>query len=156
MEPGIEQPARTLADAVDAALPGWVMAGVERIMRAWAGGVPDDVARAAARAGEQARTETGGAVRALLLADMDEQRTTPLALLRGAVRYPTAVLRDAGVPPVERDRFAEAAFPDDVYGLTPASFADIGPDLAEAGITWGAAKAFEHRRRHRAGPDRPG
>ncbi len=45
------------------------------------------------------------------MSDIDEQRTTPLALIRGAVRYPTEVLRAAGVPPVERDRFAAAGVP---------------------------------------------
>jgi hypothetical protein len=39
-------------------------------------------------------------------------------------------------------------FPDDDYGLTPASFADIDPALAEPGLAWGAAKAWVHRRRH--------
>ena len=40
------------------------------------------------------------------------------------------------------------AFPADVYGLSPASLADLSPDVVEAGIVWGAAKAFEHKRRH--------
>jgi hypothetical protein len=49
---------------------------------------------------------------------------------------------------VERDPFAERAFPDDLYDLSPASFADVDPELAEVAITWGAAKAFVHKRRH--------
>ncbi len=118
-------------------------------MLAWAGDVPPDVAAEAARAGREAQVETGNAVRALLAADIDEQRTTPLTLLRQAVKYPTAVLREAGVPPVERDRFAEAAFPDDIYDLSAATWSDIDPALTELGITWGAAKAFEHKRRRR-------
>lgn len=32
------------------------------------------------------------------------------------------------------------AFPSDVYDLSPASFADLAPDLAEAGIAWGRAR----------------
>jgi hypothetical protein len=88
-------------------------------------------------------------VRELLAADIDEQRTTPLAILRGAaLRYPTSVLHAAGVPPVVRDRAAEELFPDDLYDLVPASFADLDPSLADAGLRWGAAKAFEHKRRH--------
>jgi hypothetical protein len=63
------------------------------------------------------------------------------------VKYPTAVLRQAGVPPVDRDRFRQEAFPDDFYDLSPASWSDIDPSLTEPGINWGAAKAFEHRRR---------
>jgi hypothetical protein len=148
----IEEPARRLADAIDAALPGWVIRSVTRVMAAWTGdpSLPPDVAAAADAAARQATEETGALTRALLLGDIDEQRTTPLALIRGAVRYPTAVLESAGVPPVARDRFAIDAFPDDDYDLTPASFADVDPALAEPGIAWGAAKAFEHKRRHRS------
>jgi hypothetical protein len=97
--------AQALASAIEAALPGWVERSVEHIMRAWRGEIPRDVADAAAAAGRQAQVETGAAIRALLAADIDDQRTTPLALLRQAVKYPTEVLQQAGVPPVERDRF---------------------------------------------------
>lgn len=142
--------AEALADGIEAALPTWVVRCVETVMTAWAGDVPPDVAEAAEAAGQEARDTTGREVRTLLAADVDEQRTTPMALVRAAVRYPTAILREAGVPPVVRDRFAEEAFPDDVYSLTPAAFADVDPSLAELGIRWGAAKAFEHKRRHRA------
>lgn len=137
-----------LARGIDEALPGWVVRCVERLLMAWKGHVPVEVRRAAEAAGQQARVEVGGAVQALLSADVDDQRSTPLALLRGAVRYPTAVLASAGVPPVQRDRFAEQAFPDDVYDLSPASLADVDPSLAETGLAWGAAKAFVHKRRH--------
>jgi hypothetical protein len=145
---GIEPYADALASGIEAALPGWVTRSVERIMRAWTGEVPAEVAGAAEQAGRQAQRQTGAAVRALLAADVDEQRTTPLALVRQAVRYPTAVLGRAGVPPVDRDRFAEQAFPDDSYDLSPATWADVDPGLTELGLTWGAAKAFEHKRRH--------
>lgn len=139
-----------LADGIDRAIPAWVTRSVERVVQAWSGSVPDDVRRAAADAGQRARADVAPAVRRLLAADVDDQRTTPLALLRGAVAYPTAVIRAAGVPPVQRDRFAERAFPEDVYDLSPASLADVDPSLAEAGLAWGAAKAFVHKSRHRS------
>jgi hypothetical protein len=141
--------AAALADGIDAVLAVWVVRGVTRLMQAWSGQVPPDVLRAAEEAGQRCRHETGGEIRALLSADIDAQRGTPLALLRQAVRYPTAVLAAAGVPHVVRDAFAERAFPDDPYGLAPASFADVDPSLSELGIAWGAAKAFEHMRRHK-------
>jgi hypothetical protein len=138
-----------LADAVVAALPGWVERSVARILRAWTGEVPDpEVMDQAREAGRRAAEEVGAAVRALVAADIDEQRTTPLALLRGGVRYPTAVLQAAGVPPVERDPIQVRLLPDDLYDLSPASFADVDPALAEPGLIWGAAKALTHRRRH--------
>lgn len=150
----IEAYAAALADGIEAALPRWVRRCVATLMTAYAGAVPPAVAEAADQASQRAVDEVGPAIRHLLAADVDTQRTTPLALLRAAVRYPTEVLVAAGVPAVRRDRFVEAAFPEDLYDLSPATLADVDPSLAEAGLAWGAAKAFEHRRRHGGG--RPG
>jgi len=147
----MEEHAAALADAIERTLPAWVERSVERVVRAWRGELDDDVARAAAAAGRQAAEEVGPQVRALLDTDIDAQRTTPLSLVRGAVRYPTAVLQAAGVPQVVRDEQQERLFPDDVYDLAPASFADVDPALAEVGVAWGAAKAFEHLQRHKVG-----
>lgn len=142
--------AEALADAVDLTLPGWVVRSVNRVAHAWQpelGGRLGPDARAAASA---ASAEVGPRVRALLLADVDAQRSGPLALLREAVRYPTEVLANAGVPPVVRDGFTERAFPTDVYDLSPASFADVDPALHEPGLVWGAAKAHVVLARRRA------
>jgi hypothetical protein len=135
--------AAALADAIEAALPQWVVRSVARR----AAGLESE-SRAA---GERARAEVGPKVRALLATDVDRQWTNPLQLVRGAVTYPTAVLRAAGVPPSARDAFAERVFPEDVYDLSPASFEDVDPALSELGIEWGAAKAHVvlQRRRHR-------
>jgi hypothetical protein len=137
----VQSHATALADAVVDALPGWV----ERSVASRGG---PDLADAAREAGRRAAEEVGAQVRALVEADIDEQRTTPLSLLRGAVRYPTDVLRAAGVPPVDRDPIQARLLPDDIYDLSPATFADVDPALAEPGMIWGAAKAMEHRRRH--------
>ena len=141
--------ATALADAIEAALPGWVERSVARRMAEAARSEPE-VTVAATAAGVRAQREIGPRVRALLDADIDEQRSTPLSLLREAARYPTEVLRAAGVDPVERDEMQERLFPDDVYDLAPATFADVDPALTEPGLAWGAAKAWTHRRRHRA------
>ncbi len=144
-DPTLAEHAVALADAIDDVLPGWV----ERCVRSRLTTVPRHVAVAAKEAGERARVEVGGAVRELLSLDVDEQRGNPLALLRTAVRYPTEVLLAAGAPAVERDKFSRERFPDDDYDLTPANWSDIDPSLLDLGITWGAAKAFEHKRRHK-------
>lgn len=146
--------AARLADAVEAALPGWVSRHVERVLAVQAITATPEIDAATDAAAALARSEVGGAVRRLLGADIDEQGTTPLALLRAAVEYPTAVLQAGGAAAVERDRFAVHAFPADIYDLSPATFADLDPGdegLAEAGLAWGAAKAFVHRRRHSGG-----
>ncbi len=144
----MQQHARALADGVDAALPGWVERSVQRVLVAQRGWADPEVMASARAAGERARADVAPRVRALLADDIDDQRTNPLSLLRQAVRYPTEVLRQAGVQRVERDRFSEQRFPDDDYDLTPASFSDVDPALFEPGIAWGAAKAWLHKQRH--------
>lgn len=145
----MDKEAAALAEAIEAVLPSWVERSVARVMTAWRGEVDDGVRAAAARAGEHAAAEVVPQLRALLEADIDDQRTTPLSLLRAAVRYPTAVLEGAGVPPVQRDEQQERLLPDDVYDLAPATFADVDPALADAGLAWGATKAFQHLQRHK-------
>ena len=151
--PRVEEQALALADAIEAALPSWVERSVVRVMMAWKGQVDQALRDAAAEAGQKAVAEVGPQVRALLAADIDEQHTTPLSLLRGAVRYPTAVLAEAEVPPVARDDQQEHLFPDDVYDLAPATFTDVDPSLMDVGLAWGAAKAFEHLQRHKVGKE---
>jgi hypothetical protein len=133
----LEGLATALADAVEAALPVWV----ERSVACRLPLLDAEVRAATAEAGRRAAAEVGAEVRALLLTDVDRQRANPLALLRQAVRYPTEVLRAAGVAPVRRDEFAERSFPDDIYDLSPATWSDVDPGLQERGIVWGAAKA---------------
>ncbi|HEX6418336.1 MAG TPA: hypothetical protein VFZ77_07560 [Acidimicrobiales bacterium] len=141
--------AAALADGVDAAIPGWVARAVRTVLDAQ--GIPVDAALAADidAAAERARADGAPRVRRLLAADVDEQAGSPLAVLRSLVRYPTAVLRAAGARPVARDEFSARSFPDDVYDLSPASFADVDPALHEPGIVWGAAKAHVHLARRR-------
>ena len=131
----MQEHATALGDALEAALPRWI----ERV----ASGVDPAPVVAAVMP----------TVRTLLAADIDEQRTTPLAVVRDiAVPMLTASLASMGRAPLgdgERDPFAVDRFPDDVYGLTPSSWADIDDSLTEPGIAWGAAKAFVHRQRHR-------
>lgn len=142
--------AEVLAAGVEASLGPWVERVVASRADAWQPGLARDLGEAAAEAGARAAAEVGPRVRALLEADVDEQRTGPLAVLRSAVRYPTDVLLAAGVPAVVRDEFEERAFPDDRYGLAPATFGDLAPELHEPGLVWGAAKAHVVLARRRA------
>jgi hypothetical protein len=103
----------------------------------------------ARRAGLEAVADVGPSLTALLATDVDAQRTNPLAILRRAVRHPTAVLQGAEVPPVHRDAQAETLFPDDPYDLTPAAFADLDLSVHDPGLRWGAAKAHIILRRRR-------
>jgi len=145
----LDEFATALADAIEDALPGWVVRCVEQRLHDWSGTADPAVVDQARTAGERVRAEIGSAVRHLLSLDVDAQHTNPLSVVRSAVRYPTEVLHAAGVPAVQRDEFAERAFPDDVYDLSPASFDDVDPSLHEPGLVWGAAKAHVHLTRHR-------
>lgn len=143
--------AEELAEAMVASLGPWAERSVARIADAWRPGLAAELAPAAAEAGRAATAEVGPQLRELLAVDVADQRTGPLAVARGAVVHPTRVLHDAGVPGVVRDEFAERAFAGDSYDLSPASFADLDPALAELGLRWGAAKAHVVLRRRREG-----
>ncbi len=142
--------ATALADGVVDALPGWVAAAVvRRLGPELPEGLPEDFEDRVAAAGRSAAEEVGGRVRELLSLDIDEQWTNPLTLIRTAIRFPTDLLRSIGVEPVARDEQAKRFHPDDVYDLTPASFAELGPAVHDLGVSWGAAKAHVHLRRRR-------
>lgn len=77
----------------------------------------------------------------LLATDVDEQRTTPLTLVRAAVREPTQLLLELGAVPPPSSPDA-GRFADDVYRLGPATWSDVDPSLHEPGLAWGAWKAM--------------
>ena len=130
-----------LAAAVEAALPAWVRRCVISRLTA-AGGVTTPAAEELIAAAQAAAVqETVPELRALLEIDVDLQRTNPLAVLRRAVRFPTGVLAELGVPPIRRTEFEQRQFPDDVYGLAPATWSDIDESVHEPGLFWGAWKA---------------
>jgi hypothetical protein len=142
------QHAAALADALVAAIPGWVE---QQVLGAAAEcGIDADVARRQASvAAEAALADGEPRIRDLLGRDIDDQTSTPLAVLRSLVVHPNRALDRLGVAPRRRPEFDREAFPGDTHGLTPATFADVHPDLHEPGIVWGAAKAHIHLRRHK-------
>ncbi|HEX5266125.1 MAG TPA: hypothetical protein VFW24_05080 [Acidimicrobiales bacterium] len=138
-----------LAEALTASLPGWAERVVRERSASQPAGADAALASRARAVGADAAEAVGPELRALLTADVDHQRQNPMAVVRRAVAWPTAVLRDAGAEPPERDDYARRHFPDDIYGITPTSFADLDPELAEMGLVWGALKARAHLARHR-------
>jgi len=143
----IETVANTLLDAAVAAVPDWVRSSVARVAATQGLEIdPEAVDRAADRATAFVAERLG----ALLRADIDAQRSTPLTMLRDAARFPVEVLHAAGAAPVQRSDTIRWAFPNDPFEVTPATFADLGDGVHEAGIVWGAAKASIHLQRRRA------
>jgi hypothetical protein len=118
---------------------------VQRILDAWGrtGDTARDRALAAARvAGDAAAARIRRELEHLFTLDPAVQPSSPLAIVRGAYREPTAVLIEAGVPPVERDPFDERMLPEDRYDLAPRTLGDLGdPELAPLHLAWGVAKA---------------
>jgi len=139
-----------LADGIERALGLWVVRCVENVVTKSGAMVTGTLRRKATEAGEQATAVVMPQVRALLSTDIDDQRIGPLQLVRDAVVWPTGVLREEGIASVHRDAMALSMFPDDIYDLTPTSFAELAPELLETGLTWGAAKAHVHLSRRRA------
>jgi hypothetical protein len=138
--------ATALADAVESALGRWIHRSVvDRHPQPLTGDLEARI-EASARA---AVADIGRRLRDLLALDIDDQWTNPLSIIRDAVAYPTGILREAGVEPVDRDATARRLQPDDLYDLTPASFADLGAEVHEPGLLWGAAKAHVHLTRRR-------
>lgn len=140
-----------LADEVDAVVPGWIERLVVERVAQWRGEVPPEAVTEASAAARVAGAEVATRMRALLATDIDQQGAGPLQVLRAATRHAHEALDRLGVPPVARDEFAERSFPDDVHDLMPATWSDVDPALHEPGIAWGAAKAFVHKARRRAG-----
>lgn len=138
--------ARDLVSAVEAAIGPWIRrAVVSHHRRPW----PDTIEIEIERATGEAVTEIGNELRRLLALDIDQQWTNPLSIIRSAVRYPTSILAALGAEPAARDSSARRLHPGDIYDLSPASFADLGPDVREPGLVWGAAKAHVHLRRRK-------
>ena len=149
----LAEAAEAMVGGVESALSQWAVREVSRILAAW-GRLPADTVEAtrvaAAEAGAAAGRRVAAELAELLAADPDEQRSTPLEIVRTAVAEPTAVLQAAGVPEVVRDEFAERTWPHDVYGLVPRTMRDLDEDLAAVHFAWGLARATLHRARHRA------
>ena len=138
---------RQLVEVAVATLPGWV----ERSVVGRLPPEPDDarradlvvlVAAAGAAAADEGRRGLQDAVRREPGID---HGPAPLQVLRRLVSHPTAVLRSLGTPELDRAPFDRQAFPDDVYDLSPATWADIDPALHEPGLAWGAATAYLHK-----------
>ena len=140
----LDEASAAIVAGVEQVLPRWVKSRVAFIADAWGRLDPDaraDLDARARRAGVEATARVVSELRVLFAVDAATQRSTPLEVVRSATGEVTALLAGVGIPPVERDPFDERAFPDDVYGVTPSSLADLGePDLGPLQLAWGLAK----------------
>lgn len=139
------------ADRAAAVLPEWMAGRALAVLGA--GGLPASVAAAAAdevrHQGHAAGYRAAEALRELLGTDVERQRSTPLAVVRASLGDLSRALQQAGLSPPARPEALARAGPEDSFALAPASWSEVDADLAEAALTWGAAKAAVHLRRHR-------
>lgn len=89
----------------------------------------------------------------LIAADIDEPLSGPLEIVRQSAEPLTRFLAHAGATPPDRDPFDVAARPDDRFAVGPMTFLELGQPVHDAGIEWGAAKAFVHRSRRVSQPE---
>ena len=125
-----------LAARVSAAVPGWVLRCVDALMPPADPGTRPGHGQGATRPVPRGPApgrpvKLGGCWRRPTSTPNGRPRWRWCAWLW---HYPTAVLEEAGVPPVSRDPFVSQRFPDDPYGLTPASLAAVDPELGEVAI----------------------
>jgi len=81
-------------------------------------------------------------LRALADAHPTEPVSGPLEQIRQALGPLHDLLDALGAAPPRRDEFDEKARPADRHSLGPMAFMELGPEVHEAGIEWGAAKAY--------------
>ena len=139
-----------LIDAIGRVVEPWLMRIAVDTFVLHVGSVSPEFRLAAENAARAGGEWVLARLQATLRVDVDEQRVNPLQTLREAVRFPTEVLREAGVPVKVRDEYDEKINPEDVYGIGPAHWNDIDESLTEPGIVWGAAKASTVLQRRRA------
>jgi len=134
-----------LRDAMVKLVPQWV----ENVMLARVP-KPETAAtrNAISRVQTEAANETIPRLNSLLSTDIDEQRSSPLEVVRSLVPSITEELHKLDAPAIRRDPRSVELLPDDVYAVAPATFADIDDSLHPLGLAWGAAKAHVHLRRH--------
>ena len=78
-------------------------------------------------------------------AEIDEAVSGPLEQIRSALVPLTDWLQTCGAAP----NGSPDSRPDDPFGFGPVTFRDLSDGVHDAGIRWGAAKAFMHQQ-HRS------
>ncbi len=141
-----------LVDAVDVAIRPWLL---DVLADRFGGDIPPASQQRAQAAVEAAATEANRLLTELATADPAMPLSGPLERLRRSVTPVTDLLVDAQVPRPRRDPVDIEMRPDDLYAIGPLSFTDLSAEVHDAGITWGAAKAYVHTQRVRTSTDQP-
>ena len=147
---GLEPYAKALFDEVMTAVPAWLERSIGALLATPVESLDPSVRERIDSVVQRTRDDIARDLSRLLATDVDEQRTSPMHVLRRSTGGVTRLLSEMGVPPVLRDEFDASVMPDDPFALGPLTWKDLSEEVHDAGITWGAWKAATVLQRRRS------
>ena len=139
-----------LYQAVISAVPAWITKQVSEIASLSIDETSKEFTSALADVAEQVLHVVSTDLMVLLATDVDAQQSNPLHVLRASTASVTQLLQTVGATPARRDEYEVRAMPDDVFSIGPLTWRDLGEEVHDAGISWGAWKAATILTRRRA------
>jgi hypothetical protein len=146
----LEPYADDLYQAVTRAIPHWITKQVAEIASLSIDETSKEFQSALADVAAHTLQVVSRDLLALLATDVDAQQSNPLHILRASTTSATQLLQTFGATPARRDEYEVRAMPDDVFSIGPLTWRDLGEEVHEAGISWGAWKAATILTRRRA------
>jgi hypothetical protein len=139
-----------LYQAVIRAVPAWIVKQVAEIASLSIDETSKEFTSALADVAAHTLRVVSQDLFVLLATDVDAQQSNPLHVLRASISSATQLLQTFGATPARRDEYEVRAMPDDVFSIGPLTWRDLGEEVHEAGISWGAWKAATILTRRRA------
>jgi hypothetical protein len=136
--------------AVINAVPAWITSRVSEIASHSCDVRSNEFVSALANVAEKTLQVVSKDLYSLLATDVDAQQSNPLHILRSSTSTAAHMLQGLRVPEAQRDEYEVRAMPDDVFAIGPLTWRDLGEDVHDAGISWGAWKAATILTRRRA------
>ena len=146
----LEPYADDLYQAVTRAIPHWITRQVSEIASLSIDETSKEFTSALVDVAENTLKVASSDLLALLATDVDAQQSNPLHVLRASTKSATQLLQTFGATPARRDEYEVRAMPDDVFAIGPLTWRDLGEEVHDAGISWGAWKAATILTRRRA------
>jgi len=146
----LEPYADDLYQAVTRAIPHWITKQVSEIASLSIDETSKEFTSALTDVAEHTLKVVSSDLLVLLATDVDAQQSNPLHVLRASTKSATQLLQTFGATPARRDDYEVRAMPDDVYAIGPLTWRDLGEEVHDAGISWGAWKAATILTRRRA------
>ena len=146
----LEPYAGDLYQAVARAIPRWISTQVAEIASLSIDETSPEFQSALADVTERTHQVATQNLLSLLATDVDAQQSNPLHVLRASTSFATQMLQSFGVEPTRRDEYEVRAMPGDVFSIGPLTWIDLGEEVHDAGISWGAWKAATILTRRRA------